>query len=621
MNSVSSQAAAPGRIRSLPPQLVNQIAAGEVVERPASVVKELLENSLDAGARRISIEVEQGGVRLIRITDDGAGIAADDLPLAVHSHATSKLSEMADLERVATLGFRGEALASIGSVARVRIRSRTRDAGHACEISGDGGGAWSDPQPAAHPEGTTVEVRDLFFNTPGRRKFLRTERTEFGHLETVVRRIGLSRSDVSLKLLHNGKPVFALPAGRDREALDRRVAELCGGDFLENSLFVEHESAGLSLWGWVAEPHFSRSQADLQHFFVNGRMVRDRLVAHAVRQAYGDVLYGQRHPAYVLHLEMDPALVDVNAHPQKHEVRFREQRLVHDFLFRTLHEALAHTRAGETPGASTATSPPPPDGTNTTAPVQSGMPLGVAEPGPSSSAGSSPAGPYATGPSAMSPGPAGWPSRAGDRGPVVAEETDTETMPPLGYALAQLHGVYILAQNAEGLVLVDMHAAHERIVYERMKREFDSEGVMSQPLLVPLELAVSTREADLAEEAHEEFARLGLELDRAGPEQLRLRQVPVQLRNADPETLVRDLLSDLAVHGRTRRLADSVDEVLSTMACHGSVRANRRLSVEEMNALLRDMERTDRSGQCNHGRPTWVRLSMEELDRMFLRGR
>jgi len=595
-------------IRALPPQLVNQIAAGEVVERPASVAKELLENSLDAGARRITIEVEQGGVRLLRVRDDGDGIAVDDLPLAVSSHATSKLSAVGDLERVVTLGFRGEALASIASVARVRLSSRARGEPQAFELSGDGQGGWEGPQPTAHPDGTTIEVRDLFFNTPGRRKFLRTERTEFGHLETVVRRIGLSREDVELRLLHNGKPVFTLPAGGDQAVRERRVAALCGRGFMDDSLYIEQQAAGLRLHGWVARPSFSRSQADLQHFFVNGRMVRDRLLAHAIRQAYRDVLYGQRHPAYVLHLELDPGLVDVNAHPQKHEVRFREQRLVHDFLFRTLHEALAQTRAGAEPepatqagdaGLSAAT----PSVHSAPSPQQVGMGLGLPSSQPSHRGG----GAYPEPP----------PFEQTHR---IQEPDAPSTVPPLGFALAQLHGVYILSQSAEGLVVVDMHAAHERIVYERMKREFNAGSVQSQPLLVPVEVPVSEREADLAEEAAEEFAALGLEVGRAGPEKLLIRQVPVHLRGSDPIQLLRDLLSDLSVHGRSGRLGESVDEVLSTMACHGSVRANRRLTVEEMNALLRDMERTDRSGQCNHGRPTWFRMSMADLDKMFLRG-
>jgi len=613
-------------IRALSPQLVNQIAAGEVVERPASVAKELLENSLDAGARRITIEVENGGVRLLRVRDDGAGIPAGDLPLAVSSHATSKLAEQGDLERVVTLGFRGEALASIASVARVRIRSRARerDVDQAHELSGDGQGGWEGPQPTAHPEGTTVEVRDLFFNTPGRRKFLRTERTEFGHLETVVRRIGLSRNGVEIRLIHNGKPVFTLPSGDDITVRERRVAALCGRGFMEESLHLDHSGAGMRLHGWVAQPSFSRSQADLQHFFVNGRMVRDRLVAHAIRQAYRDVLYGQRHPAYVLHLELDPALVDVNAHPQKHEVRFREQRLVHDFLFRTLHEALAHTRAGASDASQAA---------------EQGL-GGHSGPGPADIAGgglSSPSGSVTSSPlprqgglglptgggqgGGSYPQPPSFEQRHGpQQGHGVQDAESGAEIPPLGFALAQLHGVYILSQSREGLVVVDMHAAHERIVYERMKREFDAGSVQSQPLLVPVSLPVSAREADLAEDAAEEFAALGLDVARSGPEELMIRQVPVHLNKSDPIQLVRDLLSDLSVHGRSGRLRESVDEVLSTMACHGSVRANRRLTVEEMNALLRDMERTDRSGQCNHGRPTWFRLGMDDLDKLFLRG-
>jgi len=605
-------------IRALSPQLVNQIAAGEVVERPASVAKELLENSLDAGARRITVEVEQGGVKLLRVRDDGRGIPAADLPLAVSSHATSKLQDQADLERVVTLGFRGEALASIASVARVRIRSLAEGGDQAHELSGDGQGGWEGPLPTAHPQGTTVEVRDLFFNTPGRRKFLRTERTEFGHLETVVRRIGLSRNDVELRLIHNGKAVFTLPAGEDQTVRERRVGALCGRPFVEDSLYIEHQGAGLSLHGWVARPSFSRSQPDLQHFFVNGRMVRDRLVAHAIRQAYRDVLYGQRHPAYVLHLSLDPALVDVNAHPQKHEVRFREQRLVHDFLFRTLHEALAQTRAGAeagaiAPGEHAETAGPGPGMTPSPGPLDS-------QPAPRQEGlGLAPGGGGGFG--GMKPGRSAYPEPPPfEQSHRIQEPEQAGEVPPLGFALAQLHGVYILSQSADGLVVVDMHAAHERIVYERMKREFDQGSVQSQPLLVPVELPVSEREADLAEEGAEEFAALGLEVSRVGPDQLMIRQVPVHLRSSDPVQLLQDLLSDLSVHGRSGRLRESLDEVLSTMACHGSVRANRRLTVEEMNALLRDMERTDRSGQCNHGRPTWFRLSMEELDKLFLRG-
>ncbi|MCP1726209.1 DNA mismatch repair protein MutL [Natronospira proteinivora] len=605
-------------IRALPPQLVNQIAAGEVVERPASVAKELLENSLDAGARRITIEVEQGGVKLLRVRDDGRGIPASDLPLAVSSHATSKLQDQADLERVATLGFRGEALASIASVARVKIRSLAEGAEQAHELAGDGQGGWEGPLPTAHPQGTTVEVRELFFNTPGRRKFLRTERTEFGHLETVVRRIGLSRNDVELRLIHNGKPVFTLPAGEDQGVRERRVGALCGQPFLEDSLYIEHSGAGLSLHGWVARPSFSRSQPDLQHFFVNGRMVRDRLVAHAIRQAYRDVLFGQRHPAYVLHLSLDPALVDVNAHPQKHEVRFREQRLVHDFLFRTLHEALAQTRAGADPAVSGEADSRAPDALPGLAHSPGQF---QSEPVPRQGGLGLPTGGGRGSSSSLSPGRTAYPEPPPfEHSHRIQEPEDGAEVPPLGFALAQLHGVYILSQSAEGLVVVDMHAAHERIVYERMKREFDQGAVQSQPLLVPVELPVSEREADLAEEGAAEFAGLGLEVSRVGPEKLMIRQVPVHLRGSDPIQLLRDLLSDLSVHGRTARLRESVDEVLSTMACHGSVRANRRLTVEEMNTLLRDMERTDRSGQCNHGRPTWFRLSMDELDKLFLRG-
>jgi DNA mismatch repair protein MutL len=586
--------------------LINQIAAGEVVERPASVLKELLENSLDAGARQLDIEVEEGGKRLIRIRDDGVGIARDELALALSRHATSKLSSLEELECIASLGFRGEALPSIASVSRLELRSRTAAEESGWSLKSDGSEQPAEPVPVAHPPGTTVEVRDLFYNTPARRKFLRTETTEYRHLEEVVRRIALSRASVGLQLRRNQKPVLRLaPAGTLQER-ERRVAEVCGSAFMEQVVRVEYEAAGLLLEGWIALPTFSRSQADLQHFFVNGRMVRDKLVAHAVRQAYQDVLYHGRHPAFVLYLSLDPALVDVNAHPTKHEVRFREGRLVHDFLFRALHQALAQVRPGAEQPAPQPVRPlarlemqrPAPSGSP---PRQSAMPLAVGE--------------QVAAYAALHPAPI----EAGASRP-VAEEAP-ETVPPLGFALAQLHGVYILAQNREGLVLVDMHAAHERITYEHLKASRDQGGIRSQPLLVPLSLSVARREADLAEAHGADFRALGFEVDRIGPERLAVRQVPTLLADGDVPQLVRDVLSDLEAHGASSRVESAMDEVLSTMACHGSVRANRPLSVAEMNALLRDMERTERSGQCNHGRPTWVQIRLDELDKLFLRGR
>ncbi len=584
-------------IQQLPDTLVNQIAAGEVVERPASVVKELVENALDAGASRVDIDLEEGGIRLIRIRDDGGGIPADELALAISRHATSKIASLDDLEEVATLGFRGEALPSIASVSRFALSSRTAAQEHGVRLEVDGGRI-APAQPQPHPTGTTVEVRDLFYNVPARRKFLRAERTELGHIEEWLRSLALARPHVELRISHNGRlSRHYKPVSDDGEHL-RRVAEALGEEFTTQCLQVEHAGAGLRLRGWVGLPTAARSSADQQYFYVNGRAVRDRTVAHAVRQAYADVLFHGRHPAFVLFLECDPRQVDVNVHPAKHEVRFREQRLVHDFIYRTLHEALKSTRAGlaaghdGVPAAAGAWSPP----------SQSGLGLPVRE--------------------AMSAYAALYraPSASGGGAEAMPAANESQA-PPLGYALAQLHGIFVLAENAHGLVLVDMHAAHERITYERLKTARDGEGIRSQPLLVPLSLAVSEREADLAEQHADTLAGFGFELRRAGPQSLSVRSVPTLLADLDPRALVLGVLSDLREHGQTRRVEEARNELLSTLACHTSVRANRRLGVPEMNALLRDMEATERSGQCNHGRPTWVQLSKTELDRLFLRGR
>jgi DNA mismatch repair protein MutL len=607
-------------IRRLPPRLANQIAAGEVVERPASVLKELLENSLDAGATRIDVDVEAAGTRLIRVRDDGVGVAADELPLALDRHATSKIASLEDLEAVTSFGFRGEALASIGSVSHLELTSNTREdssAGQAASCSGRDMAVAL--RPAPHPRGTTVEVRDLFFNTPARRKFLRTERTEFSHLEEVFKRVALARFDVAFTLRHNGRQLHDLRRCRDASERLRRVALVCGPNFVDQVVQVEREAASLRLAGWVAAPTFSRSQADLQYFFVNGRAIRDKLVAHAVRQAYSDVLYHGRHPAFVLFLELDPAEVDVNVHPTKHEVRFRDGRAVHSFIFSTLHKALADLRPEDQRGGSAYDAP-----AASTAPagrldlltgeVIGQQPMTLRE---------APARPGVT--AARVDGGAAMTSYGrlyGDRGdaaPAVAE--DDAQVPPLGFALAQLHGVYILAQNREGLVLVDMHAAHERITYERLKTARDREGIRRQPLLVPQAIAVSQREVAVAEEHAALFASLGLVVEVGGEERLVLREIPVSLQGADVEQLLRDVLADLIEYGSSARVAEHEDALLSTMACHGSVRANRRLTIPEMNALLRDMEITERSGQCNHGRPTWTALSLAELDRLFLRGR
>ncbi len=597
-------------IRRLPTQLVNQIAAGEVVERPASVVKELMENSLDAGARRIEIEIEQGGHKLVRVRDDGAGIPRQELVLALSRHATSKVASLEDLEAIQSMGFRGEALPSIGSVSRLRLVSRSQESDQAWEVEGDGGERFAEAKPAAHPQGTSVEVRDLFYNTPARRKFLRTEKTEFSHIQTLVQRLALVRFDVGFILQHNRKPVFSLPPCNDRQGREARVAELLGHAFLENARYQEEQAGDLVLGGWIAHPTFSRSQADMQYFYVNQRMVRDKLVTHAVRQAYQDVLYHGRHPAYLLFLALDPRKVDVNVHPTKHEVRFRDSRSVHDFLFRGVHRALAETRpqpaAASVEAGGYANSGPSPEALGRQEPLvqQREIPWRLNES----------AAVYHAGLDMQRPIPASAPE------PRQAEDGEA-TSPPLGYALAQLHGIYILAQNREGMVLVDMHAAHERITYERFKQSYRDGGIVRQPLLVPVTVAVSLREADLAESLSGELTRLGLEVSRLGRESLAVREIPALLQRADAERLLRDLLADLAEHGESRRLEQEVDAVLATMACHGSVRANRKLTLDEMNALLREMERTERADQCNHGRPTWVQLAMADLDRLFLRGR
>ncbi|KAA1188969.1 DNA mismatch repair endonuclease MutL [Pseudohalioglobus sediminis] len=628
------------RIHRLSTRLANQIAAGEVVERPASVVKEVLENSLDAGATRIDIDVESGGVKLIRIRDNGGGIEPDDLPLAMARHATSKIHSLEDLEAVGSLGFRGEALASIGSVSRLTLTS------NAAETGSEGNSAACEGRemevlvkPAPHPRGTTVEVRDLFFNTPARRKFLRTEKTEFNHLEEVVKRLALSRFDVAFSLRHNGRTIHQLKAGTGQVEQQRRVATVCGPAFMEQAIYIENERGseaayGLRLWGWVGLPTFSRSQADLQYFFVNGRVIRDKLIAHAVKQAYRDVLYHGRHPAFVLYLEVDPAQVDVNVHPTKHEVRFRDGRSVHNFIFSTLHRALAEVR----PGASAANNLPAGavaaedgmaidtrTGEITTQASLAWRGDAVAEPG------SPQAGFASFGTGRGQPHPGSRPLQGGAAlaqvssyqqvHPSLPEQSGEEDIPPLGYALAQLKGIYILAENAAGLVLVDMHAAHERITYEGLKAARDQQGIRSQPLLVPQSVAVSQREVQVAGEHAALFQRLGMTVDVAGEESLVIREIPVLLRDSNVEQLLRDVLADLIEFGSSERIEAHLDEILSTMACHGSVRANRRLTVPEMNALLRDMEATERSGQCNHGRPTWTQLGLEELDKLFLRGR
>ena len=586
-------------IKQLPSHLVNQIAAGEVVERPASVVKELVENSLDAGAKSVHIDILSGGQKLIRIRDDGAGIAEGELALALSRHATSKISSLDDLEAVVSLGFRGEALPSIASVARLTLSSRATGADSAWQLEADGGEI-SAPRPAAHPAGTTVEVHDLFYNTPARRRFLRTERTEFGHIERWVRRLALSRPDVGFTLTHNRRTILQLPVAPDDAGQLKRIARICGEAFTDQCVYLEHAAEGIALSGWIGLPTFNRSQPDLQYWFVNGRSIGDKTLAHAARHAYRDVLFHGRFPAYVLSLTMDPAAVDANAHPAKHEVRFRDGRRVHGVVTQAMEFALKDTKPSThsiAPGA----------GGHAAAFGQAAMPL------PASSG---------LAPAAVRESLASYATLAGHAQSVAVDvESEAAELPPLGFAIAQLAGVYILAENQHGLVIVDMHAAHERITYERLKSGYEDKALVRQPLLVPVSVAVAENEARLVEESVEVLETLGLVIDRAGPTSLVIREVPALLRAADAEALLRDILADMAEEGRSSRVEDECHELLATMACHHSVRANRLLSIDEMNALLREMETTERADQCNHGRPTWTAISMPELDRLFLRGR
>ncbi|MBK8188100.1 MAG: DNA mismatch repair endonuclease MutL [Cellvibrio sp.] len=609
------------KIKLLSPRLANQIAAGEVVERPSSVIKELLENSLDAGATRLDIDVEDGGIKLIRVRDNGSGIDKEDLSLALSRHATSKIYELDDLEAVATLGFRGEALASISSVARLALISSTQENDSGWQVVAEGRDMETQLSPAPHPRGTTVEVRDLFFNTPARRKFLRTEKTEYTHLEDVVKRLALSRFDVAFNLRHNGRTIYSWRAGDTQLERERRVAQICGPAFMENAVHIEIERGNYRLWGWVAQPAFSRSQADLQNFYVNGRAIRDKLVGHAVRQAFQDVLHHGRHPAFVLYLELDASTVDVNVHPTKHEVRFRDNRNVHDFIYSSLHHALANVRPEDTLDRqlhSVDYSQTKIEG------IAAGEFKGQENVGFAEERGQSPlyikgSDPFlSTSSSVVREQMAVY--SALHQPPQDLPESPSEDIPPLGYAIAQLKGIYILAENAQGLIMVDMHAAHERVTYERMKSAFGEGGIHAQPLLVPESIAVSEKEADCADNFQSIFQSLGFELQRAGPETLLIRQIPIILQKAKVEQLVRDVLSDLIEHGSSERIQHHINDILSTMTCHGSVRANRKLTIPEMNALLRDMEATERSGQCNHGRPTWLLQSLDDLDKMFMRG-
>jgi DNA mismatch repair protein MutL len=586
-------------IQLLSDSLISQIAAGEVIERPASVVKELVENALDAGAKRIDVEIERGGLGSIRVRDDGSGIDPAEIGLALARHATSKIASLEDLERVATLGFRGEALPSIASVSRLSLTSRSAQGAHGWGIAARDGEVGA-PSPASQGLGTSVEVRDLFFNVPARRKFLRTENTEYQHIVRMLERLALSRFETAFSLAHNGRIIWTLPAAHSPLERLERVATVCGEEFAAHVIELEHETETLSLSGWLALPTFSRSQPDLQFSFLNGRLVRDKVLSGAVRLAYRDVLFHGRFCAYLLYLRLDPSEVDVNAHPQKLEVRFRDSRRVHDFLFRTVEKALAQTR----PSAASAGSAPADWLTGAS---------GFA--GASGSAGAAhPAQARFVLPEAQQH------ASADAYRSYVTPATAAVHEAPLGYAIAQLHGVYILAQSAEGMVLVDMHAAHERVMYENMKKLLAGDTAQQQ-LLMPEILHVTPAQADVAESHAQQFAALGFGVTRLGPDQLALRAIPTLLAGRDPAGIVRDVLSDLLEAGSSRRVEESINHLLATMACHAAVRAQRTLSLPEMNALLREMEGTERADQCNHGRPTWVRLSMSELDRLFLRGR
>jgi len=662
-------------IHVLPDALISQIAAGEVIERPASVVKELVENSLDAGACRIEVELERGGCGLVRVRDDGVGITPQEIGIALARHATSKIASLDDLENIATLGFRGEALPSIASVARLSLVSRSGEGSHAWAVEARDGEV-APPTPASHPPGTSVEVRDLFFNVPARRKFLRSEATEYQHVVRMLERLALSRFEVGFALTHNGKDVWKLPPAHSPPERLARVAQVCGEEFASHVIELRHDTQSLGLTGWLALPTFSRSQSDLQFTYLNGRFVRDKLLAGATRLAYRDVLFNGRFAAYLLYLTLDPTWVDVNAHPQKLEVRFRDSRQIHDFLFRTVERALAATRpnnesAGSAPvdwltgsaGYSRVAAPAQgrfllpearasrPGGDRYRPFLQSGVPDGAVAPGteagdplaaPRTEVGAGLAAPWAErdagavapwtdavgGSAAVADG--GYSSwRAEPRWNGAGEEVAdvaggdpgaAHAVAPLGYAIAQLHGVYILTQTADGMVLVDMHAAHERVMYEGMKKLLAGQTAQ-QALLVPEILQVSAAEGEAADAHVEEFARLGFEVTRLGPDRLALRGVPCLLAGHDPASVVRDVLSDLVETGRSRQVEESINHLLATMACHAAVRARRNLTLPEMNALLRQMEGTERADQCNHGRPTWVRLSLHDLDRLFMRGR
>lgn len=610
-------------IARLPDLLISQIAAGEVVERPASVLKELLENSLDAGSKAIQVHLEEGGVKLIRITDDGCGIAKDELALALTRHATSKIVSLDDLEHVNTLGFRGEALASVASVARLAISSRERGASHAWKLKGEPG---AEPEPAALMAGTVVEMRDLYYNTPARRKFLKAEGTEFAHCADAVKRLALTRPDVAFSLTHNGRNLFQLA----RADAARRIADILGDDFLGAARRLEAAAGPLAITGFAIDPTRAGEGKDSQYVFVNGRYVRDKIISHALREAYRDVLHGSRQPAVCLFVNIDPALVDVNVHPAKTEVRFRDSRAVHQFVFHAIQRTLAAPlqAAGQEmadaipPRVQPAPSNPAGNTPHYPPPLRHQTTLGVAEPAAAAYLAFAKAtqnlgnAQYASANPATAP--QFGPSLAADRS--TSEIAQSNDGPPLGYALAQLHGIYILAQNARGLVLIDMHAAHERILYEKLKTAFDNRQIATQALLIPAVFSADALDIAAVEEHAEALAELGFAIAPLGPNQLGVRSVPALLQSGDPAALARSLIAELREHGITQLATARRNELLATMACHGAVRARRQLALPEMNALLRQMEETERADQCNHGRPTWTELALDQLDKLFLRG-
>lgn len=608
-------------IQLLPELLINQIAAGEVIERPASALKELMENSLDAGATEIAVQLEGGGIKLLRVRDNGRGIAQEQLALALMRHATSKIASLDDLQRVASMGFRGEALASMAAVAQVALTSRSTDAAHAWKIEA-ADGRQSAAAPAAHTHGTSVEMRELYFNTPARRKFLKSENTEFAYCEETFKRIALSRPDVAFSLQHNARMVWQLPAqaGEQQLAMQSRIEAMLGKEFAQGAVFIERHAAGLHLYGMASLPAYSRATRDSQYFFLNGRFIRDKVIAHAIRQAYQDILHHQRHPAFVLFLEMPPELVDVNVHPAKSEVRFRESQGMHQFVFHTLQDALSISAAENNPDSSFPHRRESSDFNQLDSrlrgndqqfvPQQHSMPLhSAAEPmafydtlfGRATNEAYKPNGEL----------PSHHPS------PI----THYPDVPPLGFALAQLAGIYILAQNQHGLVVVDMHAAHERIVYEKLKIALDGQQIPNQPLLIPVTFHAEALDVATAEEEHEALHKLGFDIAPLSPTTLAVRAMPAMLKQSHAEAAARDVLHELREYGATRALTERRNELLGTLACHSAVRANQALTLPEMNHILREMERTERSGQCNHGRPTWFQMGIAELDAMFMRGK